>query len=113
MRKPLVVGNWKLNGRLAENKNRMLALAEAVKNITQLEVGLCLPYVYLFQAQQLLANTGMLWGAQNVSQFVQGAYTAENSQKAVIRIQGAVDAGRRFIALEKPRLNMQQELLKR
>ncbi len=120
MRKPLVVGNWKLNGRLAENKNRILALAEAVKNITQVEVGLCLPYVYLFQAQQLLANTGMLWGAQNVSQFVQGAYTAcisaemlaefgchlvivghserrhytaENSQKAVIRIQRAVDAG--------------------
>jgi triosephosphate isomerase len=74
----------------------------------------------LFQVQQLLANADLLWGSQNVSQFVQGAYTecvpvetvtefgcqlptigyseqrhysAENSAKAVMRIKRAVDAG--------------------
>lgn len=120
MRRPLVVGNWKLNGSLAENKCRMLATVEAVKSIHQVDIGLCLPYVYLFQAQQLLANTNVMWGAQNVSQFKQGAYTAcvsadmvaefgcqlaivghserrhysaENSVKAVVRIKRAVDAG--------------------
>lgn len=120
MRRPLVVGNWKLNGNLAENEARMLAIAEAVKENNQVDIGLCLPYVYLFQAQQLLANTNIMWGAQNVSQFERGAYTAcvsadmvaefgcqlaivghserrhysaENSTKAVIRIKRAVDAG--------------------
>ncbi len=120
MRRPLVIGNWKLNGSLAENEARMLATAVAVKDINQVDIGLCLPYVYLFQAQQLLANTNVMWGAQNVSQFEQGAYTAcvsakmvaefgcqlaiighserrhysaENSAKAVIRIKRAVDAG--------------------
>lgn len=120
MRRPLVVGNWKLNGSLAENKTRLLATITAVESINQVDIALCLPYVYLFQAQQLLANTNVMWGAQNVSQFKQGAYTAcvsadmvadfdcqlvivghserrhysaENSEKAVIRIKRAVDAG--------------------
>lgn len=120
MRKPLVVGNWKLNGSLAENKVRMVETVESLKGLGQVEVGLCLPYPYLFQAQQVLANTAVMWGAQNVSQFVQGAYTAcvsanmlaefgckiviighserrlystENSAKAVVRIKRAVNAG--------------------
>lgn len=120
MRRPLVVGNWKLNGSLAENEARMLATVEAAKDIHRIDIGLCLPYVYLFQAQQLLSNTNVMWGAQNVSQFARGAYTAcvsaemvaefgcqlaivghserrhysaENSAKAIIRIKRAVNAG--------------------
>lgn len=120
MRRPLVVGNWKLNGSLVDNKIRLLATVDALKSMNQTDIGLCFPYVYLFQAQQLLANTYVMWGAQNVSQFKQGAYTAcvsaemvaefgcqlaivghserrhynaENSEKAVIRIKRAVNAG--------------------
>ena len=70
MRQPLVVGNWKLNGSLAENTIRIQAIVDALENLVHAEVGLCLPYVYLFQVQQLLANTDLLWGSQNVSQFV-------------------------------------------
>lgn len=119
-RKPLVIGNWKLNGSLAVNEQRMLATVEALRGLNQIDVGLCLPYPYLFQAQKLLSNTSVMWGAQNVSQFERGAYTscvsaamvaefgcafaiighserrlysAENSGKAVIRIKRAVDAG--------------------
>jgi triosephosphate isomerase len=54
----------------------LLATVEAIRGINQVEVGLCLPYPYLFQAQQLLSSTALIWGAQNVSQFVQGAYTS-------------------------------------
>lgn len=84
------------------------------------ETGLCLPYVYLFEVQQLLANTDLLWGSQNTSQFMQGAYaayvsaeivaefgcrlvivghserrhySAENSSKPVMRIKRAVSVG--------------------
>ena len=76
MRQPLAVGNWKLNGSLAENKIRIQVIVNALENLVHAEVGLCLPYLYLFQVQQLLANTDLLWGSQSVSQFVQGAYTA-------------------------------------
>ena len=40
------------------------------------DFALCLPYVYLFQGQQLLAGSNILWGSQNVSQFEEGAYTS-------------------------------------
>ena len=120
MRQPLAVGNWKLNGSLAENKIRIQVIVNALENLVHAEVGLCLPYLYLFQVQQLLANTDLLWGSQSVSQFVQGAYTAcvsaemvvefgcqlvivghserrhysaENSARAVMRIKRLVDAG--------------------
>ena len=102
------------------------------------EVGLCLPYVYLFQVQQLLANTDLLWGSQNVSQFVQGAYTAsvsaemvaefgcqlvivghserrhysaENSAKAVMKLKEQLMQGlRQFIVSVKHSLNMRQAM---
>ena len=120
MRKPVVIGNWKLNGSLADNKTRLQEMVKALCYQRNIDIGICLPYPYLFQAQQLLANTTIMWGAQNVSQFTQGAYTAcvsaemladfgckiviighserrlysaENSQKAVIRIKRAIDMG--------------------
>lgn len=120
MRKPVVIGNWKLNGGLAENKTRLLELVQTLSYQRHVDIGVCLPYPYLFQAQQLLANTSIMWGAQNVSQYIQGAYTAcvsaemladfgckiviighserrlysaENSEKAIMRIKRAIDAG--------------------
>jgi len=60
MRQLLVVGNWKLKGSLSENKTRIQAIVNTLENLVQAEVGLCLPYVYLFQVQQLLANTSLL-----------------------------------------------------
>jgi triosephosphate isomerase len=48
MRQPLVVGNWKLKGSLSENKTRIQAIVNTLENLVQAEVGLCLPYVYLF-----------------------------------------------------------------
>ncbi len=120
MRKKLIIGNWKLNGGLAENKQRFNATISAVHDFTDIDIGLCVPYPYLFQAQQCLSGTSIKWGAQNVSQFVQGAYTScvsaemvaefgatyallghserrfytdESSHKAVLRIKRAADAG--------------------
>jgi len=120
MRKKLVVGNWKLHGSLVENERLLFEIATQLENLNNIDCGVCLPYPYLFQAQKLLANTAVLWGAQNVSQFIDGAYTSsvsagmiadfgcslvivghserrsyshESNQKAVTRIKRAVDAG--------------------
>lgn len=76
MRNPLVVGNWKLHGSLRANRLLLSELKVSLNALTQTEVALCLPYVYLFQAQQLLHDSHIRWGAQNVSQFEEGAYTS-------------------------------------
>lgn len=76
MRNPLVVGNWKLHGSLRANRLLLSELKISLSTLTQTDIALCLPYVYLFQAQQLLHDSHIGWGAQNVSQFEEGAYTS-------------------------------------
>jgi triosephosphate isomerase len=75
-RRGLIVGNWKLHGTLAGNHALLLQLKANFKDLNAVDFAVCLPYVYLFQAQQLLAGSNILWGSQNVSQYDEGAYTS-------------------------------------
>ncbi|WP_217126180.1 triose-phosphate isomerase [Hydrogenophilus thiooxidans] len=70
-----VIGNWKSNGTWAQNEALLVALKALVFEKTQ--VGVCVPYPYLAQAQRMLQAHKLLWGAQNVSPFGPGAYTGE------------------------------------
>lgn len=78
MRAKLVAGNWKMHGSLAENK----ALLEAIVShgaVVKDGCAVCVRYPYLFQAQAALKETGISWGAQNLSQHAKGAFTGEVS----------------------------------
>lgn len=77
-RTKFVAGNWKMHGSLSTN----LALLSAVKEKAaglKAQIALCVPYPYLAQAQALLAGSNVGWGAQDVSEHAQGAYTGEVS----------------------------------
>lgn len=76
MRKNLVAGNWKMNGGLAENAALLTGLRAKLAGIEAL---VCVPFPYLAQAQQILAGSSIVWGAQNLSEQQQGAYTGEVS----------------------------------
>ncbi len=76
MRKNLVAGNWKMNGSLSENAALLAGLKAA---LTHIEALVCVPYPYLAQAQALLIGSSLAWGAQNLSEQSQGAYTGEVS----------------------------------
>lgn len=75
MRRKLVVGNWKMHGSLASNKTLLEGVLAGVKNLTRADYGVCVPYPYLAQAQSLLRGSNVAWGAQNLSQHEQGAFT--------------------------------------
>jgi triosephosphate isomerase len=77
-RQRLVVGNWKLNGNLAENAALLGACANAEVRVAR-TLGVCSPYPYLSQLQSVLANTPVQYGSQDVSRFPKGAYTGEVS----------------------------------
>lgn len=83
MRKKLVVGNWKLHGGLLENQGVLNRLKQELHDLEGVDAAVCLPYVYLYQAQALLQDSPIAWGAQNVSQFNEGAYTSCISAKMV------------------------------
>ena len=76
MRKKLVAGNWKMNGDLAANAALLAGLKAQLAGLQAL---VCVPFPYLAQAQQVLTGSSMIWGAQNLSEQQQGAYTGEVS----------------------------------
>lgn len=79
MRKRLVAGNWKMNGSSASNKLLLDGILKYEKNFNNVDVALFPPAVYLQQVQIALGQSSISWGTQNLSQFVQGAYTGEIS----------------------------------
>ncbi|HVK57021.1 MAG TPA: triose-phosphate isomerase [Burkholderiales bacterium] len=91
MRTKLVVGNWKMNGGLAENERLLKALIPQVEGLEGITVGVCAPFPYLAQIQSLLLGTPIASGAQAVSHHSSGAYTGE--------VAGAMlsDFGCRFV----------------
>lgn len=79
MRQKIVVGNWKMNGSLAENESLLKEVGAGVSGLTRVKCAVCVPYPYLFQARSELECTRVAWGAQNLSQYDRGAYTGEVS----------------------------------
>lgn len=73
----LVVGNWKMNGSLAANRELLAQLSARVPRAV--ECAVCVPFPYLAQTTDLLAGSSVAIGAQNASEFEKGAYTGEVS----------------------------------
>jgi triosephosphate isomerase (TIM) len=79
MRKKLVAGNWKMHGSLVKNKELLTAIIAGTDGMHNGNCAVCVPFPYLSSVQSLLQSTHISLGAQNVSQFDQGAYTGEVS----------------------------------
>jgi triosephosphate isomerase len=77
MREKIVVGNWKMHGNLVSNKTLLDAIVSQLAGLKGAGCAVCVPSPYLFQTQFSLQNTGISWGAQNVSQHEKGAFTGE------------------------------------
>lgn len=78
MRGKLVAGNWKMHGSLAANAELLDGVRAGVAGVSA-EVAVCVPYPYLDQARAALTGSNVAWGAQDVSEHAQGAYTGEVS----------------------------------
>lgn len=78
MRQKLIMGNWKMNGSRADGQQLAKALAEGLGAVSQ-EVAVCVPFVYLSDIANVLGDSGIKLGAQNVADQASGAYTGEIS----------------------------------
>ena len=79
MRARLVAGNWKMHGSRAANKALLDEVLKGISGLTGVEVAVCAPFPYLNEISDRLTGTPLAWGAQNVSEHAQGAYTGEVS----------------------------------
>ncbi|MCY4177183.1 MAG: triose-phosphate isomerase [Endozoicomonadaceae bacterium] len=81
MRKPLVAGNWKMNGNLSS----AVELASALKDsslpslVSTCDIVLFPPALYLTMVVSIINDANFSWGVQNVHFEKVGAYTGENS----------------------------------
>ncbi len=79
MRQKLVAGNWKMHGGLKTNQQLLQDVVAGVAGMRDVVVAVCVPFPYLAQAQSVLSGTPVAWGAQNLSEQAQGAFTGEVS----------------------------------
>lgn len=93
MRRPLVVGNWKMNLLRQEAAALAQAVAEWAIAHAEPEIALCPPFVYLEAVGQVLRDTPVALGAQNLYPQPSGAFTGEISPTML------VDLGCRYVIL--------------
>lgn len=91
MRRRLVAGNWKMYGSDAHNQLLLEGLAARAGGLEGVECAVCVPFPYLYQAQSILSDSGVAWGAQNASQWPEGAYTGE------VSVRMLADFGCRYV----------------
>lgn len=79
MRTKLVVGNWKMHMTLAETSACIETFLRHVQAKANVDVAICPPFTALSKARDLLRNTSVLWGAQDVFWKETGAFTGNVS----------------------------------
>ncbi|STO55908.1 triose-phosphate isomerase [Grimontia hollisae] len=81
MRRPLVMGNWKLNGSKAMVTDLIKGLDAQLAGVEGVDVAIAPPVMYLDLAEQLLgkAESKILLGSQNVDVNASGAFTGDIS----------------------------------
>ncbi|KGK41381.1 triosephosphate isomerase [Nitrincola sp. A-D6] len=82
MRKALVAGNWKMHGRIEQNRVLVDALLTQLSGLPEadIDVVICPPQVYLAQIKTLLQGSAVALGSQDVSRFAaDGAHTGDSS----------------------------------
>lgn len=86
MRQSLVIGNWKMNGSLGLTSELLSAIEDAIDDKMPCEIGVCVPFVYINVARELVKQGSIRIGAQTVSEYSSGAYTGEVSAEMLAEI---------------------------
>ncbi|MDD2522830.1 MAG: triose-phosphate isomerase [Anaerolineaceae bacterium] len=78
-RKPMVAGNWKMNKTVSEAAELLEALKPELKDIDNVDLVVCTPFIDLPLAKEALLGSNIKVGAQNLHWEASGAYTGEIS----------------------------------
>ena len=81
MRKSFVAGNWKMNKTAAEATALVQELLPELHYLSSVEVVLCPPFTSLTAVRELIKDTGIGLGVQNIHWEASGAFTGEISAK--------------------------------
>jgi len=79
MRTPLVVGNWKMHGTIAEARALTTGVRDGLKRPRGVQVVMCPPFTALAAVSELLVGSPIQLGAQTCHHEPAGAHTGEIS----------------------------------
>ncbi len=86
MRTPIAAGNWKMNYGPHQARDFAASLRDPLQTITGAEVVVFPPFISLDAVHQILANTRIALGAQDISDQPDGAFTGEVSASMVAEL---------------------------
>ena len=79
MRTPIIAGNWKMHKTIAEAVQLARGIREGVAGLEGVDVVLCPPFTALAAVEDVISNSKVGLGAQNMYFEEQGAFTGEIS----------------------------------
>lgn len=91
MRRPIVAGNWKMNGGLKDIRLLLSGILEGLDAATGAETVVCPPFVYLSTVAAAIEGSPLALGAQNASEHPPGAFTGE------VAVEMLMDFGCRYV----------------
>jgi triosephosphate isomerase (TIM) len=90
-RKPIIAGNWKLNKTIKEAIELVTLLKRQFTDADNVEIVVCPPFTALSEVSEILMESGIKLGAQDIFWEETGAFTGEVSATLV------KDAGAQFV----------------
>lgn len=79
MKKPLIVGNWKMNKTVSEAIEFVKILKNTISDVTNIEILICPPFTALHAVNNETRGSNISLGAQNLFWESKGAFTGEIS----------------------------------
>jgi len=86
MRTPLVIGNWKMNGTVAEARLLATAVRDGLKRPKATEIAVCPPFTALAAVSEIVAGSPIGLGAQNCHAEPSGAHTGEIAPPMLVEL---------------------------
>jgi len=79
MRKIIIAGNWKMNKNIAESIELANSIKRSLYDIEELDIVLCPPFTSLSEVSEVVLDTSIKVGGQDVYWEKEGAFTGEIS----------------------------------
>jgi triosephosphate isomerase (TIM) len=86
MRTKIIAGNWKMNLNHLEAETLVRDILRRVGDVKKVEIVVCPPFTSLQRVGELVLNTPVKLGAQNMSWEKKGAYTGEISANMLLTL---------------------------
>ena len=79
MRRIIIAGNWKMNKNIGESIDLANSIKRSLYDIEEVEIVICPPYTSLSDVREVISETNIKLGAQDIYWEREGAFTGEVS----------------------------------